>query len=214
QPRRGQDHHRSLAAVLQHREATLVAWIQATGTRGHHLACASKRSSTVICPGNSPKADHELRLKPDHPMGSGHTQGGDPLSRMRFAPIPPVGTLRELVSYDPDTGKLTWNFRKRSFFTSDREYLRWNNRYAGKAAFASKTRGGYLSGAIFKRLYLAHRVAWKIYTGDEPGLILDHINGDRTDNRIANLREATFEQNVGNRLPNADSTSRYRGVAW
>src|SRR5690606_33396086 len=71
QPRRGQDHHRSLAAVLQHREATLVAWIQATGTRGHHLACASKRSSTVICPGNSPKADHELRLKPDHPMGSG-----------------------------------------------------------------------------------------------------------------------------------------------
>src|SRR5690606_32538348 len=72
QPRRGQDHHRSLAAVLQHREATLVAWIQATGTRGHHLACASKRSSTVICPGNSPKADHELRLKPDHPMGSGH----------------------------------------------------------------------------------------------------------------------------------------------
>src|SRR5690606_2226651 len=72
QPRRGQDHHRSLAAILQHQEATLVAWIQATGTRGHHLACASKRSSTVICPGNSPKADHELRLKPDHPMGSGH----------------------------------------------------------------------------------------------------------------------------------------------
>lgn len=142
------------------------------------------------------------------------TQGGDPLSRMRFAPLPPVETLRELVSYDPDTGKLTWNFRKRSFFTSDREYLRWNNRYAGKAAFAYKTRGGYLSGAIFKRLYLAHRVAWKIYTGDEPGLILDHINGDRTDNRIANLREATFEQNVGNRFPNADSTSRYRGVAW
>src|SRR5690606_30833994 len=61
----------SLAAILQHQEATLVAWIQATGTRGHHLACASKRSSTVICPGNSPKAEHELRLKPDHPMGSG-----------------------------------------------------------------------------------------------------------------------------------------------
>src|SRR5690606_27164177 len=71
QPRRGQDHHRSLAAILQHQEATLVAWIQATGTGGHHLACASKRSSTVICPGNSPKAEHELRLKPDHPMGSG-----------------------------------------------------------------------------------------------------------------------------------------------
>src|SRR5690606_14628788 len=69
QPRRGQDHHRSLAAILQHQEATLVAWIQATGTRGHHLACASKRSSTVICPGNSSKADHELRVKPDHPMG-------------------------------------------------------------------------------------------------------------------------------------------------
>ena len=62
------------AHSIQHREATLVAWIQATGTRGHHLACASKRSSTVICPGNSPKADHELRLKPDHPMGSGQAK--------------------------------------------------------------------------------------------------------------------------------------------
>src|SRR5690606_4005984 len=42
----------------------------------------SKRSSTVICPGNSPKADHALRLKPDHPMGSGHSE---PMTRRQMA---------------------------------------------------------------------------------------------------------------------------------
>ncbi|MCA7961296.1 hypothetical protein LGM14_27870, partial [Burkholderia multivorans] len=41
-------------------------------TGGHRLAGANPWIGTTICTGNSPKADHELRLKPDHPMGSGH----------------------------------------------------------------------------------------------------------------------------------------------
>src|SRR5690606_7975593 len=42
------------------------------GAGGHHLACAAARIDTSICPGDGPKAHHALRLKPDHPMGSGH----------------------------------------------------------------------------------------------------------------------------------------------
>ncbi|MGB3899339.1 MAG: hypothetical protein WA973_12360, partial [Mesorhizobium sp.] len=41
------------------------------GTGGYYLACAAARIGTTICPGNSRKADHALRLKPDHLMGSG-----------------------------------------------------------------------------------------------------------------------------------------------
>ncbi|MCA7957480.1 hypothetical protein LGM14_08170, partial [Burkholderia multivorans] len=45
-------------------------------TGGHRLAGANPWIGTTICTGNSPKADHELRLKPDHPMGSGHEDQG------------------------------------------------------------------------------------------------------------------------------------------
>ncbi|WP_205962205.1 hypothetical protein, partial [Paracoccus siganidrum] len=42
------------------------------GTGGHHLACAAAWIGTVICTGHGRKADHALKLKPDHPMGAGH----------------------------------------------------------------------------------------------------------------------------------------------
>jgi len=135
-------------------------------------------------------------------------------SAMKFAPLPPVEMLRELISYDHTTGALTWNQRPRGYFKSDGDSQRWNNRYSGKPAFACPTKHGYLSGAIFKRLYQAHRICWTIYTGGEPSLILDHINGDRADNRIANLREATFMQNIGNRASVVGSSSAFRGVSW
>lgn len=134
--------------------------------------------------------------------------------KMLFAPLPDVDTLRCLIRYEPDTGKLFWRHRPRFYFSTDAECARWNGRYAETPALAAETKAGYLSGAIFKRLYQAHRVCWTIYAGREPELIIDHINGIRSDNRIANLREATFEQNVGNRAPNIGSTSEFRGVAW
>src|SRR5690606_42068408 len=60
-----------MATLLQYRAAALIARLQAAGAGGHHLACDSMRVSAIICPGDGPKAHHVLRLKPDHPMGSG-----------------------------------------------------------------------------------------------------------------------------------------------
>lgn len=72
---------------------------------------------------------------------------------------------------------------------------------------------GYIGVKIGRRYYLAHRVAWLLVHGDWPKGHLDHINGDRADNRMANLREATHAENLHNRGRNKNNTSGYKGVS-
>ena len=62
------------------------------------------------------------------------------------------------------------------------------------------------------RRYLAHRLAWFYVYGEWPRKGLDHINRDRLDNRIANLREADHAQNVQNRGPMSNNKSGFKGV--
>ena len=59
----------------------------------------------------------------------------------------------------------------------------------------------------------AHRLAWYVVYGDMPNVI-DHINGDRTDNSIDNLRSCTPHQNSLNTSFNSRNTSGFRGVCW
>jgi hypothetical protein len=96
-------------------------------------------------------------------------------------------TFREAFAYDPETGRLTWN-------------ISCGGVAAGREAGRVK-RDGYRSVRIANREYMAHRVIWLMVHGECPKQFLDHINGDRADNRIANLREATPRQNNLNRLP-------------
>lgn len=58
---------------------------------------------------------------------------------------------------------------------------------------------GYIVIRIDGRLYKAHRLAWLHFYGEWPSLSIDHINGQRSDNRIANLRYVTHQQNMENR---------------
>lgn len=102
--------------------------------------------------------------------------------------------VRELLDYDPDTGALIWRRRE----ARNRHERTWNARWAGKPAFTYSGKNVYLRGAILGRNYLAHRVAWAVYYGRWPAGLLDHINGVRTDNRIANLRECTAAENGRN----------------
>lgn len=119
--------------------------------------------------------------------------------------------LRELIAYDQQTGVLTWRKRPLALFKSSRDCNAWNRLYAERPALNAIHSAGYRHGAIFGVNYLAHRVAWAISHDEWPGVI-DHINGVRNDNRLANLRAVTVSQNLRNQRLSPRNRSGYPGV--
>jgi hypothetical protein len=103
--------------------------------------------------------------------------------------------LRELLDYAPATGHFYW--RKRV-----------GNSYAGKRA--GTTQDGLVRISIGARVYQANRLAWLHVHGRFPEGVVDHINGDRSDNRIANLRDCSHVENARNRK--CHSISGLKGV--
>lgn len=109
--------------------------------------------------------------------------------------------LREVLNYNPETGVFTWR-------------VRMGNRRAGEVAGSINTQG-YVQLRVDRRQGLAHRLSWLHVYGHWPAHQIDHINGDRADNRICNLRDATRAENSQNmRSPHKDSVSKYLGVTW
>lgn len=111
--------------------------------------------------------------------------------------------VRGLFKVDPVTGKIYWAV----------PHGRWNARPAGIPAGC--LRQGYRYIHIGRRNYFGHQIAWLIANGEWPSVTLDHINGNRDDNRPSNLRLATAAENNQNQhgLP-AHNTSGIRGVSW
>jgi len=130
--------------------------------------------------------------------------------------LPTPEELRQLLRYEPDTGKLYWKERPASMFNGDRELSakKWNSRFAGKEAFNTVNDRGYLTGLIFCRAHKSHRIAWAVFYGRWPSDQIDHINGNKQDNRILNLREATQSENKRNTATYKSNTSGYKGVSW
>jgi hypothetical protein len=95
-----------------------------------------------------------------------------------------VNRLKELLDYDMDTGIFTWKVSRK--------------RLAAIGSIAGATNGsGYRQISIDGTVYLSHRLAW-LYCFEEWPKLVDHINRDRTDNRISNLREVTQSLNIHN----------------
>ncbi len=106
--------------------------------------------------------------------------------------------LRELIRYDPETGVFTWLPRERSHFSHDRQFKNWNGRYPGTVAGRVGPKG-YRAIAVLDHLYPAHRLAWLYVHGRFPADQIDHINRERDDNRIANLRDVSGVENAWNK---------------
>lgn len=128
-------------------------------------------------------------------------------------PLPTPEELRQLLRYEPETGKLFWRERPQGWFENSDYGKCWNGRNADQEAFAGKWDDrGYGQGSLMGKKLLAHRVAFALYYGRWPDGAVDHINRDKSDNRISNLRVATKAQNAANTGPLA-GTSSFRGVS-
>lgn len=125
--------------------------------------------------------------------------------------LPSPDVLRQLLAYEPATGKLFWKERGPEWFSTKNSCSAWNGRNANKPAFTAKMIG-YHVGTVLGKRQLAHRVAWAIYHGEWPSKEIDHINGVRDDNRIANLRDATHQENCFNSALRSDNVSGFKGV--
>ena len=106
----------------------------------------------------------------------------------KFKPLPPLAELRARFDYDPETGLFTHQGKPRGYlYKSGYVMLRW-----GRA-----------------RQLRANRVAWYLHTGKDPAEhIVEHKNGNRSDNSFRNLRLATNQENAFNRRMQSGAISK------
>lgn len=132
-------------------------------------------------------------------------------------PLPSQEYLNERLNYDDETGQLFWKERPVSKFSGKTPARAkslcdlWNLRYANRPAFTYISSDGYHVGALDREAYKAHRIIWKMATGEEPENI-DHIDGVRTNNTLVNLRAASVKENARNRAMPKTNTSGVIGV--
>ncbi len=150
-----------------------------------------------------------------------------PMRKPGRRPQPPVVVVREqkitqeqlqrVLDYDPATGSLTRkaltaeSFKACNRFSAEARANMWNGRCAGRPGFLQKTKNGYLAGVVYGQHLLAHRVIWALVHGEWPDTV-DHINGDKTDNRLCNLRAVSMKDQARNQRLSAKNTSGVMGV--
>ncbi|WP_081275724.1 HNH endonuclease [Stenotrophomonas maltophilia] len=110
--------------------------------------------------------------------------------------------VKRALDYDPGTGVFTWLLAPAPWIG------------IGDVAGSLHKRTGYRYITVARKKYKAHRLAWFISTGCMPPVAIDHINGNRDDNRLSNLRLATYAQNQQNRGIDRRNTSGFPGVSW
>jgi hypothetical protein len=141
----------------------------------------------------------------DGQAGSPFPAGGGtagPVSSSRPArPFLTAERARELFAYDPSTGILT-NRVKRS------------SRGRVGVAVGSINGRGQLVATVNGRHSYVHRIIWLVVHGSWPEAEIDHVDGNPTNNRLANLRPASRGENMQNKVSARGSSSKFLGVSW
>lgn len=119
---------------------------------------------------------------------------------MKTKPLPDLEYLKTQMSYDHLTGHIAWKERRPG--RSKKENVGYTSKY------------GYRYVSMDGGNYFVHRLAWYLYYGEDPSGVIDHKDGDRSNNRIENLRLGTQSQNMQNQKAcRSNNQSGYLGVA-
>ena len=109
--------------------------------------------------------------------------------------------LHSALKYDADTGLFTW-------------VKPTSNRVKPDAPAGVLKNEGYIIVGFKSRQHLAHRLAWFYSYGEWPKGEIDHINRNRQDNRLVNLRDTTRSENARNTGARPNSSSGIKGISW
>lgn len=137
-------------------------------------------------------------------LGLFSPRSAEGLLHMTVRDLPSIEYLRQRLRYEPDTGKVVWCWH---------EALppKWNGKWAGREA-GTRRPDGYINIVLDRKAHRAHRVAWALCHGVWPAGDIDHINHDRADNRISNLRLVSRRENCRNSSRSFRNTSGATGV--
>lgn len=109
--------------------------------------------------------------------------------------------LKQVLKYEPESGVFTWKCVRSSALV-------------GCVAGHTSKQTGYRIIGVDGCLFLAHRLAWMYMHGEFPPNSIDHIDRNRQNNSICNLRPATQSQNAFNSTARSTNKSGFKGVSW
>ncbi|MGP2470895.1 HNH endonuclease [Yersinia sp. 2540 StPb PI] len=121
------------------------------------------------------------------------------MKRKLISDIISIEELNELLSYNHESGL----FSHKTNTTRKR-----------KGEVAGFNNNGYIRITVNRQVIAAHRLAWFIVNNEDPQELIDHKNGIKTDNRISNLRLATYSQNSMNSKISSLNSTGFKGVRW
>ncbi|WP_305986446.1 HNH endonuclease signature motif containing protein [Roseibium sp. MMSF_3544] len=155
--------------------------------------CAGKTSTGGGCHfGKKEAARNERHVRAQH-------ESRPPAKAPECNPTPAQKRCLTLLDYDKETGNLLSRVSR-------------GGRRAGEVCGTDCH--GYVQVAIDCKLYRAHRIIFKMVYGREPVGFIDHIDGDKSNNRLDNLREVLPWQNALNRIAPPTSNTGHLGVSW
>lgn len=123
-----------------------------------------------------------------------------------------------IFKYCHITGDVWWRKREPYMFSESGigavgNCKRWNTRFANKLALTALCEG-YYRGTFLRTNITRHKVAWLIFHGKSPVGVIDHVDGNRLNNKIDNLRDVTMTENNKNKSISRNNTSNVTGVSF